>query len=201
MHSGLLIALWTAFVVVLQFLSPKALMFAVSACVFAAWRFSPSRSMRLLRRVRFLILAILVLFAGFTPGEALLPAFPEISPSREGVTMAAEHAGRLLGVVLCVAMLMDALPVRRLVGGLHALLRPLGCVGLPSERLAVRLVLVLRYVESAAPGDWRSWLEGDHADGGGAEVIAFTRETFAWSDLVAMLVAVVVAAIWFGVAR
>lgn len=201
MHSGLLIALWTALVVVLQFLSPKALMFAVSACVFAAWRFSPSRSMRLLRRVRFLILAILVLFAGFTPGEALLPAFPEISPSREGVTMAAEHAGRLLGVVLCVAMLMDALPVRRLVGGLHALLRPFGCVGLPSERLAVRLVLVLRYVESAAPGDWRSWLEDDHADSGGAEVIAFTRETFAWSDLVAMLVAVVVAAIWLGVAR
>ncbi|WP_286164180.1 CbiQ family ECF transporter T component [Azoarcus sp. DN11] len=195
------IALWMAFVVVLQFLSPKALMFAVFACAFAAWRLSPSRSMRLLRRVRFLILAILVLFAGFTPGEALLPAFPEISPSREGVMMAAEHVGRLVGVVLCVAMLMDALPVRRLVGGLHALLRPFGWVGLPSERLAVRLVLVLRYVESAAPGDWRNWLEDDHAGGSSAEVIAFTRETFAWSDLVAMFVVVVAAAIWWGVAR
>ena len=116
--------------------------------------------------------------------------------------LAAEHAGRLLGVVLCVALLMDALPVPRLVGGLHALLRPFGRVGLPIERLAVRLVLVLRYVESATPGAWRSWLEDGGSDGNGVEAIAFTRETFAWRDLVAaVLVMLVVAVAWYGVAR
>lgn len=190
-----------ACVVVLQILSPQTLAVAVGLCALAGWRLAPSRSLKLLRRVRFLILAILVLFAGFTPGEALLPALPELSPSREGVVLAAEHVGRLIAVVLCVAMLLERLPVSRLVGGLHALLRPLGRVGLPTERLAVRLMLVLRYVESAPPDGWRHWLEDDIEIESGASTIVFSREAFSWRDLAALLVALGLAAWWFGVTR
>ncbi|MCC4116744.1 energy-coupling factor transporter transmembrane protein EcfT [Aromatoleum toluclasticum] len=201
MHSGFVIAMWMACVVILQFLSPKALAVAVGLCALAGWWLAPSRSLKLLRRVRFLVLAILVLFAGFTPGEALLPALPELSPSREGIVLAAEHVGRLVAVVLCVAILLEGLPVARLVGGLHALLRPLGWVGLPSERLAVRLMLVLRYVESASPGAWRDWLDDEVISGNSADRMVFTREAFGWRDLAALLVVLVVATLWFGVAR
>lgn len=201
MHSGLLIALWMACVVVLQVMSPIALAVATGVCAIAGWWFAPSRSLKLLRRVRFLILAILVLFAGFTPGEALLPALPELSPSREGLVLAAEHVGRLVAVVLCVALLLEGLPVSRLVGGLHALLRPLGRLGLPRERLAVRLMLVLRYVDSAPAAAWRDWLEDDGINGNSADRIVFAREAFAWRDLATLLVALGVAALWFGVTR
>ncbi|WP_422614270.1 FimV/HubP family polar landmark protein [Aromatoleum evansii] len=201
MHSGFLIALWMACVVVLQFLSPPALAVALAFCALAGWWLAPSRSLKLLRRVRFLILAILVLFAGFTPGEALLSGFPGLSPSREGVTLAAEHVGRLIAVVLCVAVLMEGLPVSRLVGGLHALLSPLGRVGLPTERLAVRLMLVLRYVESAPPASWREWLTSDGSGGNGTEKIVFARELLAWREWTLLLAMFVVAVLWFGVAR
>ncbi|WP_407280020.1 CbiQ family ECF transporter T component [Aromatoleum evansii] len=201
MHSGFLIALWMACVVVLQFLSPPALAVALALCAVAGWWLAPSRSLKLLRRVRFLILAILVLFAGFTPGEALLSGFPGLSPSREGVVLAAEHVGRLIAVVLCVAVLMEGLPVSRLVGGLHALLSPFGRVGLPTERLAVRLMLVLRYVESAPPASWREWLTSDGSGGNGTEKIVFARELLAWREWTLLLAMFVVAVLWFGVAR
>ena len=201
MHSGFVIALWMACVVVLQVMSPMVLSVAAGLCALAGWWFAPSRSLKLLRRVRFLILAILALFAGFTPGEALFSALPELSPSREGLMLAAEHVGRLVAVVLCVALLLEGLPVSRLVGGLHALLRPLGWLGLPTERLAVRLMLVLRYVESAPAAAWRDWLEDDGINGNGTDRIVFTREAFAWWDLAALLVVLGVAALWFGVTR
>lgn len=201
MHSGSVIVLWMACVVVLQVLSPVPLAVAAGLCALAGWRFAPSRSLKLLRRVRFLVLAILVLFAGFTPGEALVPALPEFSPSREGLVLAAEHVGRLVAVVLCVALLLEGLPVSRLVGGLHALLRPLGWLGLPTERLAVRLMLVLRYVESAPAAAWRDWLEDDGINGNGADRIVIAREALAWRDLAALLLALGAAALWFGVTR
>lgn len=201
MHSGLVIALWMACVVILQVLSPMALAVATGLCAIAGWWFAPSRSQKLLRRVRFLILALLVLFAGFTPGEALLPAFPEFSPSREGLALAAEHVGRLIAVVLCVALLLEALSVSRLVGGLHALLRPLGRLGLPAERLAVRLMLVLRYVESTPAAAWRDWLEDDASNGNGTDRIVFAREALAWTDLTALLLVLGLVALWFGVTR
>lgn len=201
MHSGLVIALWMACVVVLQILSPMALAIATGLCAISGWWFAPSRSLKLLRRIRFLILAILVLFAGFTPGEALLPAFPELSPSRDGLMLAAEHVGRLVAVVLCVALLLEGLPVSRLVGGLHALMRPLGRLGLPVERLAVRLMLVLRYVESAPAAAWRDWLEDDGIDRDDTDRIVFAREVLAGKDLAALVLLLGLAALWFGVTR
>jgi hypothetical protein len=134
--------------------------------------------MRLLRRVRFLLLAIVVLFAWFTPGEALLVGWPQLSPSREGALLALEHAARLAGVVCAVALLLEALPSERLVGGMHALCSPLALLGVSPERLALRLLLVLRYVEradAATPRHWRQWLADDHAPVE-VEVVHLVRE-------------------------
>ncbi|WP_332672374.1 CbiQ family ECF transporter T component [Aromatoleum sp.] len=145
----------------LQALSGPALALAVLGCALAARILAPSRTRRLLKRVRFLLIAIVVFFAWFTPGEALLVAIPVISPSSEGVMFAMQHAGRLLGVVCCVAILLERLSVSRLVTGLYALLRPFEAVGLPARGLAVRLLLVMQYVESASPRGWRDWLDDE----------------------------------------
>ncbi|NMF88713.1 CbiQ family ECF transporter T component [Aromatoleum petrolei] len=201
MHSGFLIALWMASVVVLQLLPPQVLGAALLLCALAGWWLAPLRSLKLLRRVRFLILAILVLFAGFTPGEALFPGIPELSPSREGVILAAEHVGRLIGVVLCVAVLMEGLPVSRLVSGLNALLSPFGRIGLPTQRLAVRLMLVLHFVESGRPSEWREWLTNDGSDDDGTEKIVLARERLTRREWTLLLAILVVAVLWFGVAR
>ena len=197
MHSGILIVAWMAGVAVIQVLSPVWLLVALGGCALAAWQFAPARSARLMRRVRYLLIAILVLFAGFTPGEALWAELPLLSPSREGAMLAAEHAGRLIAVVLCVALLLEGLPVSRLVSGLYALLRPFRLVGMPAERLAVRLMLVLRYVESAPHTSWESWLQQNGVrENDAGELIVIRRERIAAKEI-ALLGLVVVA--WLGV--
>jgi energy-coupling factor transporter transmembrane protein EcfT len=185
MHAGLLIVFWMAGVATLQFISPTWLFVAVVAGAFLALRFAKERSFRLLRRIRFLMLAVVIFFAWFTPGESLWTAFPILSPTREGLALAVEHLGRLAGVVLCVAGLLEHLSVPRLVGGLYALFHPFERVGLPADRLAVRLMLVLSYVEASPSGGWRSWLEDDIAPvhDRGATPISIMREPLGYGQL------------------
>ncbi|NLF52878.1 MAG: hypothetical protein GX576_00475 [Thauera phenolivorans] len=184
MHSGLILLLWLAGVILLQALPLPALLPAALACLFVALLFARLRALRLLRRVRVLMLAIVILFAWFTPGEALLLVWPSVSPTREGALMALEHGARLAAVVCMVALLLERLPTERLVGGMYALCRPLALCGVSPERLALRLLLVLRYVESTGPGaarDWRHWLAED-AGPVSAEVVHLRRERLGAAD-------------------
>ena len=185
MHSGFLVLLWLILAAGLQAVSLAGLSAVLLVSALAAWRWAPRRAARLLRRVRILLAAVCLFFGGFTPGEAVWVDFPTWSPTREGLLLAAEHAGRLTTVVLWVALLLEHLSTERLVGGLYALLRPLAVVGVPAERLAVRLLLVLRYVESAPAGAWRRWLEwpSDAAEDA-EERIEIARELLGWREVV-----------------
>lgn len=196
MHSGLILILWLAAVASIQLLSPAALAFVVPLCLLAAAVLARMRFLRLLRRVRVLLLAIAILFAWFTPGEAFVHELPRLGPTREGLALAMLHAGRLVAVVCAVAVLLERLSLQRLVGGLHALARPLRLIGVPPERLALRLLLVLRYVEASPRGhgraQWREWLlpEGGEEDGSGAaeEVVVLNRERLGRLDAIIALV-------------
>ncbi|MBV2263695.1 MAG: hypothetical protein KUL79_09070 [Thauera sp.] len=173
MHSGLVLLLWLAAVAAVQLLPPLALGVALAACALAAAVLARARTWRLVRRIRVLLIAITVLFAWFTPGEAALLDWPRLGPTREGLALAALHAGRLLAVVCAVGILLERLALARLVGGLYALSRPLRRVGVAPERLALRLLLVLRYVEASPRGqgsvDWRHWLADESAVDAAAE--------------------------------
>ncbi len=158
MHSGLLIFVWVFSVALLQFVPLVSLMVLLACLGLAGLMLAHARTRRLVLRIRILLFAIFVMFAWFTPGTAVFMDWPTISPSREGLLLAFEHSGRVLAVVLCVALLMQTLPPARLVGGIYALLRVFESVGLPSARIAVRTLLVLQYVESDRPVNWRDWL-------------------------------------------
>lgn len=179
MHSGLILLLWLAAVAALQLLPPAALAAALAACALAALALARTRTGRLVRRVRVLLLAIAILFAWFTPGEAAVHAWPRLGPTREGLALAAVHAGRLLAVVCAVGILLERLPLPRLVGGLYALARPLRFIGVAPVRLALRLLLVLRYAEASPRGsaslDWKHWL-ADEADGETDAPVVLHRE-------------------------
>lgn len=147
----------------LQTLDRLPLLVVLILLVLACRYYASGRALRLVRRVRFLLLAIVVFFAGFTPGEAFFPGLPSLSPTREGLALAFEHAGRLIAVVLGVAILLQHLPPEKLVAGFLALLKPMQGVGFPAERVAVRTLLVLEFVESSAPRQWQAWIH-DHDD-------------------------------------
>ena len=199
MHSGFLLLLWFAGVASVQFLAPVALACAVIACLLLALVCARSRVLRLLLRVRVLVLAILILFGWFTPGEALLVHWPQWSPSREGIVLAALHGGRLLVVVSAVALLLERLPLERLVGGFYSLCRPFSLIGLRAGALALRLMLVLRFVDASPRGQgpvhWKDWLRDDE-HGVELQPIVLRRERLGARDVVVALGVLVAVLSW-----
>lgn len=197
MHSGLQVFLWLAVVAGLQFLEVLPLTVALCLSVILGAVFAPERSVRLVRRVRFIVIAIVILFAGFTPGEALFVDWPRLSPSREGVWLAYEHAVRVLVVVLLVSLLLERMPPQRLIGAIHALMRPFGVIGFPADRVAVRTLLVLRFVEAEKPPKWQEWIRDDSNDL--HDLIEVDREAFGMLDrcVVGVLVLALVAWMWW----
>lgn len=158
MHGGLVIFLWLGAVAVMQRLPPHWLGWLILILGIASLCHARARAVRLLRRVRVLLLAIVVLFAWFTPGTRVIVDLPSLSPTLEGLMLAFEHVGRVVVVVLCVALLMASFSASRLVGALYALLRPFERFGLPAGTIAVRTLLVLELVEGRPAGGWRTWL-------------------------------------------
>lgn len=193
MHSGLLVFLWLVVVAGLQFLDvgPLTLVLCASAALGATY--APARSARLVKRVRFIVLAIVILFAGFTPGEALLIDWPRLSPSREGVLLAYEHAARVVVVVLLVSLMLERLPPQRLISAIHALMRPFAALGLSADRIAVRTLLVLRFVEAEKPPKWQEWIRDDSNDL--HDAIEIEREPLRGRDRFAICVLVLMALI------
>jgi energy-coupling factor transport system permease protein len=103
----------------------------------------------LLRRSRWLMLTMVVMFGWFTPGTPLAPI---AGASQEGLLLGAESLARLVIALSAVALLLNALSPAELVAGMRSLLAPLALLGISRDRIAVRLALTLEEVEAARLG-------------------------------------------------
>lgn len=113
----------------------------------------------LIRRSRWLLLTMLIMFGWLTPGTPL-PGIP--AATQEGILLAAESLARLLVAISIVALILKVLPPAELVAGMRSLLAPLALLGISRDRIAVRLALTLEEVEASRGGQ----------DGGSAAVPA-----------------------------
>jgi energy-coupling factor transporter transmembrane protein EcfT len=98
---------------------------------------------RMLLRARWLFLSILLVYLWFTPGTSI---FGTELPTWEGVALGAHRAGVLALVILLANLLVQRSTTEELLAGLYGLTAPLGLLGFPRERFAVRAVLTLDYV-------------------------------------------------------
>ena len=98
-------------------------------------------------RLRWLLLAIGILYMGFTPGESLHPLIPGLS--REGVLEGLRRMLVLVDLLTLVYLLLSVTPTPQLAGALVQLSRPLTVLGLDSGRFGRRLALVLEGVGEA----------------------------------------------------
>ncbi len=140
-----------------------ALLCAVSLLVYV--RVAASALPRLrggLFRLRWLLLAIFVLYGGCTPGEPLLQTLPGFS--REGLTEGARRALVLVDLLILVYLLLALTAIAELVAALQLLLSPLRAVGVDPARVALRLGLALEGVgemqgrlKGYARGDGSAW--------------------------------------------
>lgn len=107
---------------------------------------APAHLRALLSRSRWLLLTMLAMFGWLTPGTPL-PNVP--GATQEGLLLAAENLARLLIALSAVALILKTLTPAELVAGLRSLLAPLVLLGIPRDRIAVRLALTLSEVEAS----------------------------------------------------
>ncbi|HTN94116.1 MAG TPA: CbiQ family ECF transporter T component [Gallionella sp.] len=156
-HPAALILTWCLLVANLQFLTPETLLIVAGIVLLFAVLVSARKLLQLLRRTRWIILSLLMIYAYTTPGQPLLDALGTFSPSREGVGDGVLQLLRLLTALAALAILLDRVHRQQFIAGLYTLLAPLQWIGVSRERIAVRLALTLHYAEDAMLRGTRTW--------------------------------------------
>lgn len=101
--------------------------------------------LRVLRRLKFLWLSILIAYLWFTPGERLWPEAGGFSPTRAGLAEGGLRVAALLLLVAAVHLLLERSSREDLVAALRWFLLPLRPLLAP-DRVALRLVLAMEAV-------------------------------------------------------
>ena len=146
------------------------------------------RAALLIWRTRWLLVSLLVIFSWGVVGMPLWngPA----APTREGLMEALTHLGRLVLVLIAVAAFLEAMPLPALLAATHGVLTPFRRFGLDPDRGVVRLMLVLRYVETLPrPRDWRTLLVVPESTFD--EQIEMNHQPLLWIDILLMIAAMV----------
>lgn len=158
LHPASLILLGFAFLLAASTRAGAVLLMLAAGSCTCALGVARERFQVILRRSRWLLLTMLILFGWMTPGMPV-PGVP--FATQEGLVLAAESIARLLIAIATVAYLLSTLTPPALVSGLRTLLGPLLPLGGFRDRLAVRMMLTLEEVESVRRrGDERATAAG-----------------------------------------
>lgn len=149
LHPATQILIWCVLVAATQFLSPVRLLVAGGVVLSIAFVLSRHKFVQLLRRTRWIMFSLWLIYAYTTPGQPLSVSLGSFSPSLEGLQDGLLQLMRLLMALAGLAILLDRLHRQQLIAGLYTLFAPLQWLGLSRERLAVRLALTLHYAEVA----------------------------------------------------
>jgi energy-coupling factor transport system permease protein len=153
---------WLCYTALVQVLHGIALLLLGAMVLLCALKICSARLLILLRRTRWILFSLLLIYAYATPGEAVWAQGEAYSPTLEGLQDGFLQLGRLVCTLAGLAILLMRLTQNQLIEGLFVLLAPLQKIGFPRERVAVRLALTLRYAESAmteTARDWRGSIE------------------------------------------
>ncbi len=156
-HPAAQILTWCLLVATMQVLPLGILLAPAGLVLLCAFVISRHKFIQLLRRTRWIMLSLLLIYAYSTPGQALSDALGMFSPSREGLADGALQLSRLLAALAGLAILLERLHRQQLIAGLYTLFAPLQWLGLSRERFAVRLALTLHYAEAAMLRGTHSW--------------------------------------------
>ena len=158
-HPAAQIVTWCLLVAILQLLNLEILLASAGIILLPAMLASGRKLMQLLRRTRWIMLSLLLVYGYSTPGRPLWETIGIFSPSREGLLDGVVQLARLLSALAALAILLDRLHRQQLIGGLYTLLAPLKLIGMSRERVAVRLALTMHFAEVAMLRETTTWQE------------------------------------------
>lgn len=187
------ILLWLGFAITVQVLgvAPLALLsVALASLLLAGHDF---RALLMIRRARWLLLSLLLVYSFATPGDSLLPALGTFSPSLQGVQGGTMQAWRLILLLLALGLLLSSCPKNSLLSGLYTLMRPFRAAGIDADRIAVRLWLTLQYAEQQPRRNAQEWWSELHSTldpaPDAAREISLEMPIFTWRDGLALVLA------------
>ena len=182
LHPATRLVVWLVLLIAVQLMSGRFLALVCLLAPVLGVRVM-RRGGRLMWRARWLLFSLLAVFAWGTAGEALWNS--GWAPTYEGVMEASKHLGRMLLVLMLVATFLEYMPLADLISATHALLLPFRRFGLDTTRGVVRLMLVLRYVETLPrPRDWKVLL--DAPDSSTSEIVEIEQRAAGWGDVCVM---------------
>ena len=149
LHPTTRLLAWSAFALAVPWLALNALIAASALIATLVLGSGTAVCWRLIRRTRVLLVALVLLYAFATPGTPLIASWDQWYPTAEGFHAGGLQAWRLLLMIAALAVLLAGMQRESLLSGIYVLLRPLHAVGVPVERIAVRLWLTLHYAETA----------------------------------------------------
>lgn len=162
-HPAIQILIWMTLSISAQALAAPGL-FAMTVVLFAVAAKLNSRQLySLIRRTRWILFSLLLIYAYTTPGVAVITELGRYSPTLEGLSDGLLQLGRLLTMLSGLAILLSLLTEAQFISGIHALAYPLNWFGGSRERVAVRLALTLQYAEPTmrdTAADWRQAIRG-----------------------------------------
>jgi len=100
---------------------------------------------RMFKRLRWLLLAILLVYGWWTPGISLWPGAGTLSPTLDGLYLGMLRVMALIAIVAAVHLLLQCTPREELLPAIMQLVRPLTTRDL-RERIAVRTLLSIEAV-------------------------------------------------------
>lgn len=182
-HPTVLLLAWLAFALAIPWFSSTALAAASPLIALGVGVSGFQASWRLVRRTRYLLIALILLYTLATPGTPLIDMWA--TPTQEGLLAGTLQAWRLLLIVTALALLLTHTNHAQLLAGLYGLLTPLKVLGLPRDRIAVRLSLTLQYAEAglASHSLRERWDEALAPPNAPASGITLTFPAFTWRDL------------------
>ena len=165
LHPASLILIWLAFAFSIPWLRPVELVVITGLfSLLLIWRHT-SQYFKLIRRSRWLLISIMLVYAFATPGVAEIPALGAYSPSREGLLAGGLQVLRLITLLASLTLMLASVLRDRILAGLYVLSLPFRFLGVNVDRFAARTWLTLNYVEKAEQteikrfGQWRERLQ------------------------------------------
>jgi hypothetical protein len=160
-HPATLLFGWGVFVALVQPLSGAVLVWIAGVILPLAILVASRRVRLLLRRSRWLLLSIALLFVFATPGQRMPGVWGELGITLDGLLLALEHVLRLMLLLASLAVVHERLGTAGMMAGLYWLMWPLAHWRTLREKVVVRLMLVLDHVENSPAIGWREWLDQD----------------------------------------
>lgn len=194
LHPATQIMLWVVCAVSIQFLHPLTLVLLLLIFLTIAYCIHAQRLFSLMQRTRWIMFSILLIYLFATPGEELWSG--PYAPTYEGGVEGVLQLGRLLSVLAGLSILLSILSREQLMSGIYCLASPLKYIGVPRERVVVRLALTLLYAETAmsiTAADWRTAIsEAIFREELPAKYIQLPIQNFYFMDGACLLIGVLV---------